>query len=336
MSARTPEEQAAWAVAFRARAAAYWTPTRLGELVRDKALAVTPANAPVLLRALGLLHRDASMPPAEVRKFRQINHLVAQLGPAMAELRERSACVTLVDAGCGRSYLTMLLAFCFAEVWRHPARILGVDRMPHVVEASRKRAAAAGLPREGDVALRFAAGDLHDVALPDLWARTFGEPLGGLDGLVSLHACDTATDAAIGLGLRLEAQWIAVAPCCQAELAAKWSRAGEGLPGVADSPHLRRALGAHITDAMRRLLLRSAGYDAEAIEFVSGTHTPKNTLIRGQRRSAGSPEAWAEYLALRASTGGEGIALEGLLPPELRARLASGAPGVPGAADAEG
>lgn len=325
---RTPQEREAWARAFEDKAAAYWTPERLHELIRDKSLAVTPANAPVLLRALGLLHRDASMPAAEVRKFRQINHLVAQLGPAMAELRERSTCVTLLDAGCGRSYLTMLLAFCFERVWNHPARILGVDRMEHVVDASRARAMAAALPSSGPVALRFEAADLAHLDLASVWSRAFGEPIDSLDGLVSLHACDTATDAAIAVGLRLDAQWIAVAPCCQAELAAKWAHKKVGMAGVADSPHLRRALGAHVTDAMRRLLLRSAGYDAEAIEFVSGTHTPKNTLIRGQRRRTHSARAWADYRSLKETTGGQGIVLEELLPAALRARLSAGDPGV--------
>ncbi|MCA9616710.1 MAG: methyltransferase, partial [Myxococcales bacterium] len=138
-----------WAERFAERARAYWTPARTEDLVRDKTLAVLPAEAPELLRALGLLHRDASMPGAERRKFFQINHMVAMLGPAMRELvatREASGStepLRLVDAGCGRSYLTLLLAHAIPRLHGVPVQVLGVDRNAEVIDESRRRTNAA-------------------------------------------------------------------------------------------------------------------------------------------------------------------------------------------------
>jgi hypothetical protein len=139
-------------------------------------------------------------------------------------------------------------------------------------------------------------------------------------GVIALHACDTATCDALALGVALQAELIAVAPCCQAELARAWSvldesgEAGAFAP-IWGSPHLRRETAAHITDAMRTLLMRSSGYEVLAMELVPSEHTRKNTLIRAIKRSGGDGGARAAYEALRVATGGAGIA--------LAARLAS-------------
>jgi 3-dehydroquinate synthase class II len=133
---------------------------------------------------------------------------------------------------------------------------------------------------------------------------------GGAHAVLGLHACDTATDDAIALGVRLGAELIAVAPCCQAELARGWSAAATAGPfaPIHSAPHLRRELAAHVTDAMRMLLLRAAGYAVTPMEFIAATHTKKNTLIRAIR-AAPDPTARAAYDALVAATGGHGLAL---------------------------
>ncbi|RLB45185.1 MAG: hypothetical protein DRJ42_30510 [Deltaproteobacteria bacterium] len=222
-----------------------------------------------------------------------------------------------MDAGCGRSYLTFLLAWSFIHRFRHPVEILGVELRPALVEECRRRAALTGL----DEVTRFEAGAIDALDVDAAFARAFGraqEREGAARAAVhvvaSLHACDTATDDALALGLRRRADLIAVAPCCQAELAAKWSRIAQSKAGFSPifrSPHLRREAAATVTDAMRTLLVRSAGYDVSALEFVPSEHTPKNTLIRAMRRTEGDPSALEEYAALKEATGGCGIALEG-------------------------
>jgi SAM-dependent methyltransferase len=287
-----------WAIELAAAARAHWTPERTRALTGGKRLAILPGEAPVLLRALGLLHRDATMPPAQVRKFLQINHVVRILEPALAQLRARHPVVRILDAGCGRSYLTLLLAWCAREKWRHPIEILGVDKNPDVIAECRRRTAIAELT--GAVRFEVArVADLHDVRDPDIHA------------VVALHACDTATCDAIALGVARSAELIAVAPCCQAELARRWT-ALAGQPGalapIWRAPHLRREIAAHVTDAMRALLLRAAGYRVTAMEFIAAEHTQKNTLLRAVRTEP-DPAARTEYDALVAATGGLGLAL---------------------------
>ncbi len=315
-----------WESDFAARAAAYWTKERTQKLVAGKKLPLMPGEAGTLLRALGLVNRDASMSADAVRKYMQINHMVALLEPAMLDLTKAFPTVRVLDAGCGSSYLTYLLAWCFIHRWKHPAQILGVDRNDKVIQKCRERMGMVGL----DAVLRFESGPIAELDFAATWAHAFG---GEADAslrphaLVALHACDTATDDALALALRLRADFVAAAPCCQAELARKWSElAAEHKHGpfapVWNAAHLRRDLGASMTDTMRTLLLRGCGYEVTPMEFVPSTHTPKNTLLRATRRGNYLRTALVEYVALRSATGGAGIALEACLPEEQRARLA--------------
>jgi SAM-dependent methyltransferase len=299
MGERLESTRGRWAAELAAAARAHWTEERTRALTGGKQLAVLPAEAPVLLRALGLLHRDATMPPAQVRKFLQINHVVRVLEPALAELRARHPVIRIVDAACGRSYLTLLIAWAARERWRHPVEILGVDRNPDLIAECRRRTELAEL----DDVVRFEVAALEDVRAGDVHA------------VVALHACDTATCDAIALGVARAAELIAVAPCCQAELARAWSAlaapdhpAAGGFAPIWRTPHLRREIAAHVTDAMRALLLRAAGYRVTAMEFIAAEHTQKNTLLRAVRGEP-DPGARAEYEALVAATGGAGIAL---------------------------
>lgn len=289
-----------WADEIADRARAHWTAARTAELARGKALILPPADAAPLLRALGILRADASMPPDRVRKYFQVNHMVALLGPALRELRAAHDRITLVDAGCGRSYLSLILAWCGRHAWGRRVEVLGVDRNPAIIAECREVAAIAQLD---DVA-RFEVGAVDDVRAD-------------AHGVIALHACDTATCDAIALGVARGAELIAVAPCCQAELARAWAAHAEE-PGafapIHRTPHLRRETAALVTDAMRTLLLRGAGYDVLAMEFVPSEHTRKNTLIRAIRRGAPDPAARAEYEALCAATGGDGLALATRVP----------------------
>jgi SAM-dependent methyltransferase len=296
-----------WAAEITARARAHWTADRLARLARDKTLLLPPVEAAPLLRAMSLLSADGSMPPDRVRKYLQINHMVAVLGPSLRELRAREGTVRILDAACGRSYLAMLLAWCFRNLWNHPAEVLGIDRNAELIARCRHDAALAGL----DDVVKHEASALDAVDVRGAWERAFGSA-SAIDAVVALHACDTATDDAIALAVSLRATLCAVAPCCHAELARAWSElgdAGGAFASIHGTPHLRREAAATITDAMRALLLRGAGYEVWPLEFVPSEHTPKNTLLRAMRRSEGDPVARAEHDALVAATGGRAIGL---------------------------
>jgi len=302
-----------WAAAFAERARAYWTPARTDELARGKSLAIVPGRAPELLRALGILHRDGTMPPAERRKFFQVNHMVAMLGPALRELAAEHDTIRLVDAACGRSYLTLLLAWTLHHGHGRKVEVLGVDREPALVAESARRTEIAGL----GALVRHHASPIAVLDVKAAWRAAYGTEPAEIDAVVALHACDTATDDALELGVRLGARLLSVAPCCQAELARKWEAlaraAADGEPPsplapIHRTPHLRRETAALVTDTMRQLLLRAAGYQTWALEFVPTEHTRKNLLLRAVRR-APDPDARAEYERLREATGGVGIAL---------------------------
>ncbi len=287
------------AEAFEERAREFWTESELHRVTEGKDLMILPTNAPWLLRTLGLLHRDASMPPPQVRKFLQLNHMLRLLRPPLLELMERGKPLRIVDAGCGLSYLTLSLAWCLRHVLSFEATIVGVDRNAELIESCRVAAERVGLA--DSMSFEAVAIDAFEsAARPDV--------------VLSLHACDVATDHAIALGWRADAELIAVAPCCQAELARAWAALAESDEGplrpVWETPHLRREAAATVTDTMRTLLLRAAGYETRVVEFVPSQHTPKNTLIRAMRRGSRDEDALARYRALRDATGGAGIGLE--------------------------
>jgi len=312
-----------WFDDFQERSTRYWTPERTLGLFGDKKLAFPPVSHGPLLRSMDLLKRDASMSPESVRKYQQICHMYTLLELPLTDLARQLEEVRILDLACGNSYLTLTLAEGFRSRIRHPARILGVDRNTRLVEACRDRAWRLGL----DEILRFEASMIEDLQIHQAWDRAFGttpaDPL--VHMLVSLHACDTATDDAIALGLSLGVPTIAVVPCCQAELARHWAEepahALDPLGPIRSWPHMRREMGAMMTDALRALLLRGCGYDTLLVEFVPSSHTPKNTMIRAVRNDSAQGHGFGEYLALRRAAGDVRLRLETILPRPLRDRL---------------
>ncbi len=289
----------------------HWTPDRLARLTGGRQRLLLPTEAPHLLRALGILDAHGRLQARRERKYRQINHLLSFLRPALEELATSlppDQAVHVLDAGCGRSALGFLVAWWFRERMARSVRVHGVDRNPDAIAGCRERAALLGLD-----GLTFEVRDLDEI----------GEDPGVLDGrvdaLLALHACDTATDTALALAVAQRARFVAVAPCCQAELARAWADDGvDALGPMQTIPHFRRTLGATVTDAMRTALLEEAGYTVRAVEFVEAHHTPKNTLIYGHL--TGRPRDSTVYDGLRARTGGCGISLE----RQIRSRAGGG------------
>lgn len=212
-------------------------------------------------------------------KVRQVQHYVELLRPLPLWGRER---IRVVDAGCGKAYMSLALVAYGREVGTR-VELVGIDRNAEVVETTRAVAERLGYDEA-----RFEATAIADWRSDD-----------PVDLLVSLHACDTATDDAIAAGVRLDAEAIVVAPCCHHELADQLARR--------DKDALLRhglLLGRQadlITDALRAAALETAGYRVDVIEFVAAEHTAKNVMLRAVR--APSPQraarAAAEYAELR-------------------------------------
>ena len=283
----------------------WWTSERLKKIMGDKKYSITPVSAPLLLRSLGLLNSDATMSPDNLKKFIQINHMFNLLEPHFEDLVKRHKVVRILDAGCGKSYLTFLLAWCFLEKWKHPAEIIGVDTNTKIIKSCNEKAEKLGFSN----ILHFESASM----LTYKWNKD-SRP----NAVVALHACDTATDMALSFAIKEKADFIAVAPCCQAELARKWKDDDtvHPLSPVFHTPQVRREIAAHFTDALRICLIRSRGYEVTATEFVPSSHTPKNRLITCVRRGNHLESAENEFNSLKEHIGGKSITLEELLTTE--------------------
>jgi len=292
---------------LRARAQTFWTPERTEKITGAKKLLITPREAPELLRTMGLLNADASMSADSVRKYRQINHMLALLTKDLETLAKQFATVRFIDIGCGNSYLTFLVAWFFKEKLRHPFEGVGADSNARVIAESQKRAQELGFQNQ----LRFVQSSVADVQWEAPTRPHF---------LIALHACDTATDQALAFAVRHKCDFVAVAPCCQAELAQAWKERTKVVTPFAPvfrSHHFRREIAADITDVMRMLLMRSHGYEVTATEFVGTEHTPKNRLLVCTRRGAYLDSAKAEFEQLKEAFAGSSISLEHLLASAL-------------------
>ena len=240
---------------------------------------------------------------ADGDKVRQVQHYLELLRPLPIWSKQRP--LRVVDAGCGKAYMSLAL-YLWASRQGLEVELVGVDSNPEVVE--RVRAIATELGYDGT---RFEPATILD------YARRREEPV---DLLVSLHACDTATDEAIAAGVLLGAEAIVLAPCCQHECLVQINAAlRDREPGVwapvLEHGILRSRLADLVTDSLRSSALEALGYRAEAIEFVAAEHTTKNLMIRAVKRPDHRREepALREYRTL-ADTWGVKPTLESLVP----------------------
>jgi len=213
-------------------------------------------------------------------KRRQVQHYVELLRPLPLWRRDR---VRVVDAGCGKAYMSLALVAYGRETGTR-VELVGLDSNPAVVETVREVAEQLGYDEA-----RFEATAIAD------WRGD-----GPVDALVSLHACDTATDEAIAAGVRLEAEAIVVAPCCHHELAAQIARGNKKDALLRHGLLLGRQADL-VTDALRAAALELLGYRVDVIEFVAAEHTAKNVMLRAvfDPSPARARRAAAEYVELR-------------------------------------
>jgi hypothetical protein len=310
---------------FDAAVAKRWAADSVRKLMGKKKLLLAPHTHADLLFQMGLMNSDASISPDQIKKFLQVNHMTTLLWPHVLELRKMmpQQQIVLVDVGCGNSYLSMVFGLLWKENFGTDGFLIcGVDVNPKVLQTSRQRAAALGLE---DVLSFFcgsvgAGGDL--VAVDGQKEASMPERI---HGVIALHACDKATDAALAFGLEKKADWMAVVPCCQAELAqmlAEQSQAKEKSPlaVLINSPQLRRESAATLTDGLRMALVRALGYEVTATEFIPSNHTPKNRLITCQRRGNYNNQSYSEFLSLKALLGDKRLDLETRVLPLIQAQ----------------
>jgi hypothetical protein len=220
------------------------------------------------LHALGVTTATGAVRERMAAKFKQINRFVELLAPLVkAAPLPPDRPVQLADMGCGKGYLTFATWQHFRDVVKSPAQVRGIEQRVELVDLCNRTSRECGCD-----GLEFTAGAIASL------------PLTGLDVLIALHACDTATDDAIAKGITAGAALIVVAPCCHRELSPQLTAPPVLAPALRHGIfHERQA--EFVTDALRTLLLEWAGYDTQAFEFISTEHTAKNLMIAAVRRT---------------------------------------------------
>ena len=210
---------------------------------------------------LGVMNTEGKVIASRYDKFRQINRFLEYIEDILPVLpRERE--ITILDFGCGKSYLTFAMYYYLKELKGYPVHIIGLDLKTDVIETCSRLAEKYGY--EG---LQFFQGDIANY-----------EGVSSVDMVVTLHACDTATDYALAKAVEWGAQVILSVPCCQHELNRQIQN--ETLEPLLRYGILKERMSALITDGIRANLLESMGYDTQILEFIDMEHTPKNLLIR--------------------------------------------------------
>ena len=210
---------------------------------------------------LGVMNDQGKIVHARYDKFRQINRFLEFIEDILPRLsRERE--VTILDFECGKSYLTFAMYYYLRELKGYDVNIIGLDLKTDVIEKCNSLALRYGYEK-----LHFYHGDIADY-----------EGVSSVDMVVTLHACDTATDYALAKAVEWGAEVILSVPCCQHEVNKQIRN--EMLESVLRYGILKERMSALITDAVRANLLGSKGYETQILEFIDMEHTPKNLLIR--------------------------------------------------------
>lgn len=228
---------------------------------------VLPQNKPVdFLVELGVMTVEGKVKDKKYDKFRQINRFlefVEDIADKLPDDRE----ITILDFGCGKSYLTFAIYYYLHEMKKMDVRIIGLDLKKDVIEKCNRLKEKLNYEK-----LTFLNGDIADY-----------NELSKVDMVVTLHACDTATDYALAKAVAWNAKVILSVPCCQHELNKQIKC--ETLQPVLKYGLLKERMSALFTDGLRASLLEQQGYNVQILEFIDMEHTPKNILIRAVKNS---------------------------------------------------
>lgn len=239
---------------------------------RKKQYIIEEGTAVPFMIDLGVMTESGKIIRTRYDKYRQINRFLEFIEDILPEL-PTDRTVHIIDFGCGKSYLTFAMYYYLKVLKHYDIRITGLDLKQKVIEDCQALA-----DRYGYDGLQFLCGDIADYNGTD-----------EVDMVVTLHACDTATDYALYKAVKWHASVILSVPCCQHELNRKMQC--ETLSGAFQYGLIKERTTALMTDAMRGQLLEMKGYKTQLLEFIDMEHTPKNILIRGVKSKGLLPKA---------------------------------------------
>lgn len=217
------------------------------------------------LAELGVMTKEGNVIKKKYDKFRQINRFLEFIDDVRDNLpKDRE--LTIIDFGCGKSYLTFAMYYYFQQLRRYDVRIIGLDLKQDVISHCNDLARKLHYDK-----LQFLHGDIAHYKGVDK-----------VDMVVTLHACDTATDYALARAVEWDAGVILSVPCCQHELNRQMQ--SDVLAPLFRYGLIKERVAALFTDALRAQLLEQQGYQVQVLEFIDMEHTPKNILIRGVKK----------------------------------------------------
>lgn len=250
--------------------------------VGDRQYLIAPPKANALLKEIGIMGQNGKIKNDMVRKYNQIDHFVELIADYLKKLDGK---IEVLDCACGKSYLSFALNYYLRDVLKKDCHVTGVDYSEVVIEASKKSAKNLGYTN-----MTFVKADL-----------TTYKPERKVDVVISLHACDIATDMAIGAAINAGAKAIFAVPCCHKELLGQYSY--EPFSPLLKYGIFKARQADLLTDSIRCLLLEASGYSVSAQEYISPVETPKNLLIKAFKDGKNSKKATEEYYKLKAMLG---------------------------------
>ncbi len=233
---------------------------------RKKQYVLEPNHPIGFLMDLGVQDKDGKINKSKYDKFKQINRYLEFVRDVLPYL-EKDKQIRIIDFGCGKSYLTFALYYYLHEVEGYNLSVVGLDLKEDVIEKCNALSQKYGYNH-----LKFIRGDIATY-----------EDTQDVDMVVSLHACDTATDFALIKAIGWNAKVIFAVPCCQHEVNRQLK--SELLAPALKYGLIKERIAALLTDAIRANMLEEAGYETDVLEFIDMEHTPKNILIRGVKKT---------------------------------------------------
>lgn len=255
----------------------------------------------------GVMTKDGTVRASHARKFGQINRFLEFINDIVEQLPSDRP-VQIVDFGCGKSYLTFATHYLLTNILQRECRIIGLDRRKDVVSTCTRIVRELQLQH-----LEFSVGDIAGF-----------ESTGPVDLVISLHACDTATDHALVQAIRWQSRVILAVPCCQHELNERLQSGS--LAPLTSFGLTKERFASLVTDTMRAALLSAAGYQTQVLEFIDMEHTPKNLLLRSVLRTGRTPDgvvskAMNDLMQMRSLLNVAPLTLEQILRAENRLPL---------------
>ncbi len=243
---------------------------------RKKAYLLSEGVPHDFLVRLGVMNREGKVLAKKYDKFRQLNRYIEMVADCIPHLPKDRA-INIIDFGCGKAYLTFALYYYLVKIMNYQVNIIGLDLKADVIEFC--NGVAEELGYDG---LKFLEGDIREYTQD-----------GGVDMVVTLHACDTATDDAMVKAVNWGASVILAVPCCQHEFFKKIHN--PVMMPMEKHGLIKERMSALVTDSLRASVLEILGYQVQVLEFIDMEHTPKNILIRAFKKEGDISRAIEEY-----------------------------------------